>query len=216
MTSPSALVLPDAVYLGVRNAIIDGTYAPGVLITESAVAMRYGVARPTAKLALQRLVTDGLLRRGAHQAARVPELTRDDIRDLFDNRAMLEAAATTALAHTGAVPSAAVAAQRALRHLADDFARADIAFHRALVAGQPSPRLTHMHSQLMGEVELCIGQVQAHHLIDASIVADQHQRILDAIVAGDPDAANRLTRKHIEGARDALLAHFDQTHGEHA
>ena len=216
MTSPSPLVRPDAVYSGVRNAIIAGNYAPGSLITESAVAIRYGVARPTAKLALQRLVTDGLLRRGAHQAARVPELTRDDIRDLFDNRAMLEAAATTALAHVGAVPPAAVAAQRALRQLADDFARADIAFHRALVAGQPSPRLAHMHSQLMGEVELCIGQVQAHHLIDATTVADQHQRILDAIVAGDPDAAARLTRSHIEGARDALLTHYDQTHGEHA
>ena len=216
MTSPSPLVRPDAVYSAVRIAIIDGTYEPGDTITESAVAMRYGIARPTAKLALQRLVTDGLLRRGAHQAARVPELTRDDIQDLFDNRAMLEAAATAALARVGSVPPGAVAAQRALRQLADDFARADIAFHRALVAGQPSSRLAHMHSQLMGEVELCIGQVQAHHLLGATVIADQHQGILDAIVAGDPDAADRLTRAHIEGARDALLAHFDQTHGEHA
>jgi DNA-binding GntR family transcriptional regulator len=176
--------------------------------------MRYGVARPTAKLALQRLVTDGLLRRGAHQAARVPELTRDDIGDLFDNRAMLEAAATAALARAGAVPPAAVAAQRALREHAADFARADIAFHRALVAGQPSPRLAHMHSRLMGEVELCIGQVQAHHLLDPTTIAEQHQRILDAIVAADPDAADRLTRAHIEGARDALLAHYDESHGD--
>ena len=216
MTSPSPVVRPDTVYSGVRNAIIDGSYPPGSTITESAVAMRHGVARPTAKLALQRLVADGLLHRGAHQAARVPELTRDDIGDLFGNRAMLEATAAAALARAGAVPPAAVAAQRALREHADDFARDDIAFHRALVAGQPSPRLARMHSQLMGEVELCIGQVQAHHLIDATTVADQHQRILDAIVAGDPDAAERLTRTHIEGARDALLDHYDETHGEHA
>jgi DNA-binding GntR family transcriptional regulator len=216
MTSPSPVVRPDTIYAAVRDAILDGSYVPGSTITESAVAMRYGVARPTAKLALQRLVTDGLLRRGAHQAARVPELTRDDIGDLFDNRAMLEATATAALARAGAVPPAAVAAQRALREHADDFARDDIAFHRALVAGQPSPRLAHMHSQLMGEVELCIGQVQSHHLLDATTVADQHQRILDAIVAGDPDAAEQLTRTHIEGARDALLDHYDETHGEHA
>ncbi|HEV7742694.1 MAG TPA: GntR family transcriptional regulator, partial [Pseudolysinimonas sp.] len=181
MTSPSPLVRADAVYSAVRNAILDGSYPPGTTITESAVAVRYGVARPTAKLALQGLVTDGLLRRGAHQAARVPELTRDDIGDLFDNRARLEAAATAALARAGAVPPAAVAAQRALREHAADFARADIAFHRALVAGQPSPRLARMHSRLMGEVELCIGQVQAHHLLDATTIAEQHQRILDAI-----------------------------------
>ena len=210
MTSPSLAVRPDAIYSAVRDAILDGTSAPGTAITESAIAMRYGVARPTAKLALERLVADGLLRREAHQAARVPELRRDDVRDLFDNRAMVEAAAAATLARAGAVPAAAVAAQRALREHADDFAHDDIAFHRELVAGQPSPRLARMHALLMGEVELCIGQVQAHHLLDAASVADQHQRILDAIVAGDPDAATRLAREHIEGARDALLAHYDE------
>jgi DNA-binding GntR family transcriptional regulator len=213
MTSLAPAVRPDAVYAAVRDAIIDGSSAPGTTLTESAIAVRYGVARPTAKLALERLVADGLLRREAHQAARVPELTRDDIRDLFDNRAMVEAAAATTLARVGAVPPAAVAAQRALREHAGDFARDDIAFHRELVAGQSSGRLARMHALLMGEVELCIGQVQAHHLLDASIVAEQHQRILDAIVAGDPAAADRLTRDHIEGARDALLAHYDQTYG---
>jgi DNA-binding GntR family transcriptional regulator len=213
MTSPSPAVRPDAIYTAVRDAILDGTSAPGTALTESAIAMRYGVARPTAKLALERLVADGLLRREAHQAARVPELTRDDVRDLFDNRAVVEAAAAATLARAGAVPLAAIAAQRALREHADDFAHDDITFHRALVAGQTSPRLARMHALLMGEVELCIGQVQAHHLLDAATVAQQHQRILDAIVAGDPAAADRLTRQHIEGARDALLAHYDQTHG---
>jgi DNA-binding GntR family transcriptional regulator len=212
MTSPSPAVRPDAIYAAVRDSILDGTSAPGTALTESAIAMRYGVARPTAKLALERLVADGLLRRETHQAARVPELTRDDIRDLFDNRSMVEASAASALAHVGAVPPAAVAAQRALREHADDFAHDDITFHRELVAGQPSARLARMHALLMGEVELCIGQVQAHHLLDAATVVQQHQRILDAIVAGDPEAADRLTREHIAGARDALLDHYDQTH----
>jgi DNA-binding FadR family transcriptional regulator len=64
-----------------------------------------------------------------------------------------------------------------------------------------------MHELLMGEIELCIGQVQAANLISATEIARQHQGILDAITAGDPDAAARLTRDHIIGARDRLLTH---------
>ena len=93
----------------------------------------------------------------------------------------------------------------------NDFAKFDILFHRALVAGQPSPRLTRMHELLMGEIELCIGQVQAARLLTAAEVGAQHQGILDAITAGDSQAAARLTHDHIAHSRDALLAHVDRT-----
>jgi DNA-binding GntR family transcriptional regulator len=215
MSTVASSPRPDAIQSALRDAILDGREVPGSSLTESAVALRFGVTRPTAKLALERLVADGLLRRAPHQAARVPELTADDIRDLFDNRAIVEGAAAAALATIGAVPAATVAAQRELRAHPGNFAHDDIAFHRALVAGQPSARLTRMHELLMGEVELCIGQVQAHRLLEAGEVAEQHQRILDAIAASDPAGAERLTRQHIDGARDALLAHLAaRTHGD--
>ena len=206
----AASVLPEAIYTSLRAGIIDQRYEPGSTITESTVAIQFGVARPTAKIAIERLVSEGLLRRELHQAARVPLLDRDDIIDLFDNRAVVEAAAASALATVGAVPVDAMAAHRALLADTNDFAENDIAFHRALVAGQSSARLVRMHALLMGEVELCIGQVQAAHLLTATEVGVQHQGILDAITGGDPDAAARLIRDHILGARDALLAHVDR------
>lgn len=202
-------VLPEAIYEELRAGVVDQTYPPGAIITELAVAVRFGVARPTAKMAIERLVTEGLLRRELHQSARVPQLDGDDIRDLFDNRAVIESAAVAALT---AVPPDAMTAHRALRASAGDFAHNDIAFHRALVAGQPSPRLARMHALLMGEIELCIGQVQAAHLFTATEVAEQHQGILDAITAGEPARASDLTREHIAGSRDRLLAHIDRGH----
>ncbi|CAN5162910.1 GntR family transcriptional regulator [soil metagenome] len=207
-----ASVRPIFISDELRGRIVDGREAPGSTITESAVALQFAVTRPTAKIAIERLVAEGLLHREAHAAARVPELGRDDIHDVFVNRAMLEAAAAGALAATGAVPPDAIAAHRELAQNPDDFARFDIAFHRALVAGQPSARLARLHGLLMGEVELCIGQVHAHHLLGASTIAAQHQDVLDAITAGDPELAESLTRQHIDGARDALLAHYDTTH----
>lgn len=225
MSNPTLVVtrLPDAVYDAVRERILTRQELPGAPVTEQAIADRFGVARPTAKAALERLVAEGLLRRTAHKTARVPSLTREDIVDLYANRATLEVAALANLATavaTGAapVPPAALSAQRELAHALDSaehdtapLARADIAFHRALVEGQPSPRLARLHALLMGEIELCTGQVQAHRLLALADVVDQHQRILAAVAAGDADAAARLTRAHIEGARDRLLAHYDAT-----
>jgi DNA-binding GntR family transcriptional regulator len=196
-------VLTDSIAEQLRRSIVGQQDAPGSAITEAAVALRYGVARPTARLAIDRLVADGILRREAHRAARVPVLGRDEVADLYDTRAVIEAAAVATL---DSVPAAAASANRTLQRT-DDFAQHDVAFHRALVAGSSSPRLIRLHDQLMGEVELCIGQVQAAHLLSATEVAAQHQRILDAVQTGDVAAATALTRAHIAAARDALLRH---------
>jgi DNA-binding FadR family transcriptional regulator len=51
----------------------------------------------------------------------------------------------------------------------------------------------------MGEIELCIGQVQAAHLLTTAEIAAQHQSILDAIEAGDATTARSLVRAHITG-----------------
>ncbi|TQO19743.1 GntR family transcriptional regulator [Rhodoglobus vestalii] len=206
----NAAVLPETVAQKLRADIIAQHDAPGAAITESAVALRFGVARPTARIAIDRLVADGLLRREAHRAARVPVLSYDDVLDLFGTRSIVEAAAMAALAEGGAIPAEALAAHRALT-ATNDFAHHDIQFHRALVAGQPSSRIARLHELLMGEIELCIGQVQSAHLITAREVADQHQGILDAITAGDAATAERLTRDHILGARDRLLTHLERT-----
>ncbi|MEP6478397.1 MAG: GntR family transcriptional regulator [Rhodoglobus sp.] len=215
MTFEQSSVLPETIYDELRTRIIAQADAPGSTITESAVALRFGVARPTAKTAIERLVAEGLLRREAHHAARIPELSREDIVDLYDNRAVVEGAAIAALAAGGAIPAEALDAHRAMQSGAaanEPFATYDIAFHRALVAGQPSLRLARMHGLLMGEIELCIGQVQANHLLTATDVASQHQGILDAVVAGDAALAERRARDHIDGARDKLLAQWDSVH----
>ena len=42
-----ASVLPEAIYDELRSLIVDQSYGPGTSITESAVALRFGVARPS-------------------------------------------------------------------------------------------------------------------------------------------------------------------------
>jgi DNA-binding GntR family transcriptional regulator len=211
--------VPDAVYEAVRQDIIGALLPPGALVTETAIALRYGVARPTGKAAIERLVSDGLLRRQAHKAARVPELSREDIEDVYEARSLVEESALRRLATLSRVPPAAQAAQDNLvghARSGDNAAVAqdDIAFHRALVLGQDSQRLRRMHDLIMGEVELCIGQVQSYKLMRPSEIVEQHHAILDAVARGDVGDAGRLTVDHIRGARERLLAKYDSNHSE--
>lgn len=213
MRQDRGAVASRTAHAALRDAILERDLTPGSIVTESAVAARYGIARPTARLAIERLVGDGLLRRAPHQAARVPILDARDIADIFDSRALVEQAAIERLAGAGAIPADALAAHRAL--LAIDgsapFARIDAGFHRALVAAQPNARLARMHGLLMGEIELCIAQVQAEGVLTAAEIGAQHQAILDAITAGDARRAGELAREHIHGARDRLLAALADT-----
>lgn len=205
----------DAMVASLREAILAGSIAPGDAVTEALVSERFGVSRPTARIAIERLVVDGLLVRIPHHAARVPRLARDDVADLFAARAAVEPAAIALLAELGAVPTAASEAHEALGALGLDasYSAADIDFHRALVAGSPSTRLPRLHAQLMGEIELAIAQVDAQRLRSAGEVVAEHGGILDAITAGDPVRAERLARAHILASRDRLLAHLDTLHG---
>lgn len=215
MPRPTATqVRPDAVVAHLRTSILSRELAPGAAVTEAHVASRFDVARPTARIAIDRLVADGLLVREPHHAARVRTLDRDDITDLFVSRAAIETAAVELLAETTTVPVPASEAHRRLLDQPGDapYATHDLAFHRALVHGTASSRLPRLHDLLMGEIELGISQVEAHGLRSGDEVVGEHQAILDAIAAGDVVLAGRLTRAHVLASRDRLVAHYDATH----
>lgn len=197
-----------------RERIVQGKEAPGSVITEAAVTDRFGVARPTAKAALERLVAEGLLWREANRAARVPRLEVPDIVDLYDSRLVIEEAVMRRLTTRRYVPREARAANRELLALAEDgedgdetyISKADTDFHRALVVATESPRLIRMHSVVMGETRLCMGQLRALHVISPRTSATEHQALLEAVASGDIELAADRIRRHIERARDGLVS----------
>jgi DNA-binding GntR family transcriptional regulator len=205
----------DTAVTALRGAILSRELAPGSAVTEAHVSASYAVARPTARIAIDRLVADGLLTREPHHAARVRRLGRDDIDDLFVSRAAIEGAAVELLAAASTVPDEAAAAHRDLLEVPADgsYAARDLLFHRALVRGTSSTRLPRLHDLLMGEIELGIAQVEAHGLRSATEVAAEHRSILDSIAAGEVETAGRLARAHVLASRDRLIDHYDSTHG---
>ncbi|MBO2448998.1 GntR family transcriptional regulator [Actinomadura barringtoniae] len=209
-----ATSLVDALVAELRDRMLDGRLPGGTALTETEVAGEYEVARPTAKAAIERLVSEGLLRRDAHKSARVPVFEADDVADLYFARSLLERQVVRELSRISLVPAAAYSAQDEIRRLGESAASTtaivepDVRFHRTLVDALESPRLSRIHEAMMAEMRLCMAQVQAHELLRVSEIADEHQAILDAITAGDPPRAEQALDLHLTRARHQLLTHL--------
>ena len=206
--------ITDALADALRERILNGEVAGGTLLPEVDVATSYGVARPTAKAAIERLVVEGLLRRDAHKTARVPRFTVDDIDDLYRSREAIERDVVRTLASRGQVPTEALTALRAIQDVGNlstvEIVAPDVAFHTALVDALRLRRLSRLYGSLMGEMRLCMAQVQSYNLLSADVIAREHGDILAAIQSGDPERAAESLTAHLERARTALRSFMDE------
>ncbi|MEV4263971.1 GntR family transcriptional regulator [Kribbella sp. NPDC049584] len=203
--------LTDSLTTALRKQIVASEIAPGEKLSEIWVANRFTVARPTAKAALDRLTNEGLLRRGPRRTAVVPQLSADDVSDLYFAREPIESRAVMTLANRREVPGDADRSLLLMRMAAEhdqhaEHTESDIALHRALVAATGSARLRRMHETVMGETQLCIAQVRAHAGLDLIALTDRHAAILEAIRNGDPDEAVAALLTDLHSCRDTLLA----------
>ncbi|MDT5107563.1 MAG: hypothetical protein QOI25_5076 [Mycobacterium sp.] len=74
---------------------------------------------------------------------------------------------------------------------------ADIHFHRSLVDAVGSARVSRMHREIMGEIQLSIAQVQSRRLLERDVIVADHRDIVDKIRSGDPEAASAAVLSHL-------------------
>jgi DNA-binding GntR family transcriptional regulator len=210
----------DAIADDLRDAVLDGRLLPGTALTETEVAGRYDVARPTAKAAIEKLVADMVLERGNHKTARVRTLGPDDVRDVYRTRALIESEVLRQLAVSRTVPAGTRDANNRIRAVGDDSVLAvvkpDMEFHAALINGLGSERTNRLYRSLTSEVTLCMAQVQGHHLLDRKLIVAEHDGLLDHLAAGDGTGAAELLHVHLGRARERLVASLGGTPGPEA
>src|SRR5690606_29265425 len=79
------------VYQQLRQLILGGVYRPGERLVEENVAQRLGVSRTPVRQALTMLEAEGLVEIVRHRGATVCAFGIDDVWNLYDLRAVLEA-----------------------------------------------------------------------------------------------------------------------------
>lgn len=192
-----------------RERILNGTLARDASVTEAWVSGEFGIARPSAKAAIEQLVATGLLVRTAHRSARVAAIDAGMVRDVYRTRAHMESMALRELAVDARIPAAAVVANDEISALppGPDPATVDpdIRFHTALIDGIGSERTSRMYRTLLDETRLCMAQVQDRRLLDAHDIAAQHRAILEAVRTRDGDLASRLLHEHLSSAEERLV-----------
>jgi len=194
--------LSAAIVDELREQILDGVQMPGAPLRQDALAARYGVSRIPVREALIQLEAEGLVQIAPHKGAVVTPLSRAEIRDVFELRAMLEprllarsipaltAADLAALDTIQAAFSVAVRARDRGRWGALNaelhmlmYARADLPRTRAIVAGllQTSKRYTRLQmasdaawQRATREHALLIGHCRRQEVAAAVALLVQH------------------------------------------
>lgn len=193
----------DSKYARFRAAIVHGEIAPNARLVEADVGTSFEMSRGAVRTALIRLEQEGLVVREPHRGARVRHVSDDEAVEILEARAVLEG---LAVRHTAErIDEAGVArVRRALARHRELLERGDLLgasdangeLHAVLVelSGQSTARrlISTLNSQTVRYQYRTI-------LIPGRPAASlaEHEAIVDAVLARDPDAAEDAMRAHL-------------------
>lgn len=197
---------------GLREAIKIGRYSPGHRLTEVELTEAYGVSRGPVREALGRLESEGLIEITRHRGATVRQMTRENVAELFVAREILEGGAARLAAGNIDVGDHRAQLEHQMRETvrlaeAEDgraYADANEAFHGLIIAIAGNSVVGGLAEQLQTRTQRIL-YVQFISLARVRASAAHHERIANAILAGQGDRAEKAMRRHIrETAADVL------------
>jgi len=215
MTTSASLVrlesapdLVDQVYRALRDAISDGSLAPGERLTQEDIAQRLAVSRQPVLQALRLLKKDGFVQDAPGRGVQVTPLDPDWIANVYQVRGALDAlAAKLAAQRRYRIDPALIAAGRRAEKQAkvQDMIEADLAFHQAIYQGARNPLIAPSAHQHWHHLRRVMGAVLQSSRQRESLW-DEHEAIAQAIASGDTDRAAHLIEQHADEASQQLTA----------
>ncbi len=199
----------------IREQILAGGFVQGEHLVEARIAEQLNVSRGPVREAFKLLRSEGLLLEEPRRGTFVVSLSADDVREIYSLRAAIEGRAARLLA--GKKDAAAIAELRALlasieaAAKADDVAavyRQDLAFHDAVCRLSGNARL---HEVFARYVPMLRALLHVDERMQDSLagVAEQHRPIVEAIEAGDVQAAMAHAEQHCDQAGEMIAAYLD-------
>lgn len=195
----------------IRDRILHGDYAEGTALRQDAIAAELGVSRIPVREALRQLEAEGMVTFRPHVGAVVSSFSLDEIRELFELRAVIEAdLLRRAFPHLTEVEVAH--AERVLDQYEAALAEGDVRvwgtlnwqFHSTLYLPARHPisisvvQQLHNHSDRYQRMQLKLthGETRANR---------EHRAILGAVREREEQHAISLLSSHILGAGRGLV-----------
>jgi DNA-binding GntR family transcriptional regulator len=199
----------DIAYEQIRANIIDGSLAMGSRLKETHIAEELQTSRGPVRLAIQRLVEEGLVVERPHTSPVVREFDGAALVDIYNTRIGLErvafALATRRRIDTTPLRQWISDMEKAAKtHDPIQVARAEWAFHHEVFAASGNETLTQVFRGLEGQILMALALDDAEfENLDA--VADEHVDLVQAIEAGDEVIAMNTAQAHIVSTVSAVI-----------
>jgi len=207
--------LSSMAYRELRRAILSGRLAPGSHVTVRPLCEEFGLSATPVKAALTALEREGFLVLLQHRGFFVPEVDRDDMRELYELREVLDGIAArrvAALASRDALVArltSLVAEQRTEVTAGNlsGYGDLDVLFHQEILVAAGNGRLQHVAENMIGQLRL--GRATSARVPGRpSAALVEHEEIVAAIAAGQHHQAERLARRHVRKSATALDRHL--------
>ncbi len=205
--------LRGRVFKKLRTDILSGKYKNNEELRENTIAREYGVSRTPVREAIRQLELEGLVSTVPNKGAYVNSIKRKDVEDIYAIRSLLEglcarwAAENITKEQLDGLEEILYMTRFHLEHEHfEQLYEYDGKFHEALYNACNSPILNH----LLKDFHEYIQNVRKRALKDmdrAVQCQEEHEAILEAIKAGEPERAAELAGLHIQRAAENIVLH---------
>jgi DNA-binding GntR family transcriptional regulator len=211
--------LKEHVYRALKEAILDLRLSPGRPLPESVLAKELGVSATPLREAFARLAADGLVIVEPDRGATVSTYTTKDVIEIYELRELLECACAR---HAATCMNSEVIAglrfivsegsdtlgahepaqSSRLAALIDDF-------DEILLRNENNRRFAVILGSLACHL-VRLGRLRVDSPVNLERSVAEHQRIYEAILAGDAHQAEEATRDHIRRVLEDHLVDLEQ------
>jgi len=197
----------DVVYHTLRREILTGVRAPGSVIEQEHLARSMNLSTTPLREGMRRLEAEGLLTQVAHREMRVPELSQQELREVYDVRIELDP----------------FAAQLGTRKATEED-RALVNRLRHFAPGMSSVEMLDQHRQLQRTIYVAAGNRVLTEILDrlyditgryrifffedldeSNLAKPQIDTFVEAYLAGDHRRVGKLLRESLIRNRDFLV-----------
>lgn len=198
-------------YEFLRDRIINNDYKPLDSITEQSICQELEISKTPVREALKELEKDGFVKVLPSKGCLVSSLSIDYIREIFEIREILECAA---------IRIAATRADKAqFEHMLNHHESFELAeannmkdslvsgyeIHTTIMESVGNNRLLEFYKTIQSHIiRIRLFFLRQFDLVQLEETSSEHRKILEAIISGDIDTAEKVMREHLRNGQNRI------------
>ncbi len=213
--------ISDEISKKLAEDIIAGVIGPGQKLEEKAIAEQFSVSRTPVRDAIRQLESTGLIETRAHRGATVIDLNTQQLSDIFEALGEIEAlCAKLAAQRMNTMERVKLESlhKDSKRPIAEDdeiqYSDYNEKIHRAIHEGSQNSTLRGLSADLWQRLAPFRRAKFFKREDRMSRSTDEHDDIVEAIVAGDADRAWSAMRQHVINSGLNAIAYLEESRPE--